>query len=155
VHLLSKHDAALPETHHRPAHGPHRIYLEVIRVPFQKLASLDGGEPSRAVRDRVEAAHTLQAERFDRLGKPNIVVNGDMGPAELQHFCVIDEEGKALMRAAVRKMDLSERSYHRVLKLSRTIADLASEGKIRMLWRKAAQRYSWLTISTSLPTQQA
>ena len=106
------------------------IHLDVIRVPFQKLTSLDGGEPSHAVRGRVEAARALQAQRFEGLGKSNLLVNGDMGPAEVQRFCAIDEEGKALMRAAVRQMDLSARSYHRVLKLGRTIADLAGEGAI-------------------------
>lgn len=50
--------------------------------------------------------------------------NGDMGPAEVQQFCQLDETGKNLMRAAVQQMNLSARAYHRVLKLSRTIADL-------------------------------
>ena len=53
-----------------------------------------------------------------------------MGPAEVQEFCPLDDEGINLMRAAVRQMDLSARSYHRVLKLSRTIADLAGEPQL-------------------------
>ena len=100
-------------------------------MPFEKLSSLDGGEPSSAIRARVEAARAVQAERFAPLGKPNVLVNGDMGPAEVQRFCQVDEEGKNLMRAAVRQMDLSARSYHRVLKLARTIADLAGEEAIQ------------------------
>ena len=103
------------------------IHLEVQRVPFEKLSGLDGGEASSTIRTRVEAARAVQAERFAPLGKPHVLVNGDMGPAEVQRFCEIDEEGKSLMRAAVRQMDLSARSYHRVLKLARTIADLAGE----------------------------
>ena len=125
------------------------IHLDVIRVPFQKLTSLDGGEPSHAVRGRVEAARALQARRFEGLGKSNILVNGDMGPAEVQRFCAIDEEGKALMRAAVhrnthtevRQMDLSARSYHRVLKLARTIADLAGEEALQTQYLAEALQY--------------
>ena len=57
------------------------IHLVVLRVPFEKLSSLDGGEPSSAVRARVETARTIQAERFAPLGKPHVLVNGDMGPS--------------------------------------------------------------------------
>ena len=76
------------------------IHLDVPRVPVQKLASLDGGEPSRA----------LQHARFARLGKPNILVNGDMGPAEVQQFCRLDKEGLAMIRMAVERMGLSARA---------------------------------------------
>ena len=115
------------------------IHLQVRRVPFEKLASLDGGESSAAIRARVEAARKVQEARFAPLGKPNMLVNGDMGPAEVQQFCGIDEAGKSLMRAAVKQMELSDRAYHRVLKLGRTsmkwtqsaIADLADEEAIR------------------------
>ena len=57
------------------------IHLDVRRVPFEKLASLEGGEPSKVIRARVEAAREIQHERFADLGKTNILVNGDMGPA--------------------------------------------------------------------------
>lgn len=107
------------------------IHLEVKRVPFQRLAALEGGESSAAIRRRVEQARRIQAERFAPLGKPNLVVNGDMGPGEVQRFCAIDETGRNLMRAAVQKMNLSARAYHRVLKLARTIADLAGEERIQ------------------------
>ena len=107
------------------------IHLDIKRVPFQKLTSLTGGEPSAAIRARVEAARQIQAQRFRELGKPNVLVNGDMGPAEIQLFCPLDEQGRNLMRAATRQMDLSARAYHRVLKLARTIADLAAEDIIQ------------------------
>ena len=77
------------------------------------------------------AARKVQQARFAALGKPYVLVNGDRGPAEVQSFCDIDEAGKNLMRMAVRQMDLSARSYHRVLKLARTIADLAGEERTR------------------------
>ena len=106
------------------------IHLEVQRVPFQKLSDVANGETSAVIRQRVEAARRTQNERFAPLNKPHVLVNGDMGPAEVQMFCQLDETGKNLMRAAVQQMNLSARAYHRVLKLARTIADLAGEKHI-------------------------
>jgi len=117
------------------------IHVDVRRVPFEKLSALAGGEPSAVIRARVEAARAVQAERFAPLGKANMLVNGDMGPAEVQTFCPIDEAGANLMRAAVRQMDLSARAYHRVLKLARTIADLAGEEKIQTAHLAEALQY--------------
>ena len=102
------------------------IHLDVQRVPYQKLEAAGTGESSKVIRDRVAAARWLQAERFAPLNRPHVLVNGDMGPAEVQRFCGLDETGKTLMRAAVQQMNLSARAYHRVLKLARTIADLAA-----------------------------
>jgi len=117
------------------------IHLEVMRVPFQKLSGLDGGEPSSAIRQRVEQTRVIQAERLVPLNKENMLVNGDMGPAEVQQFCQVDEEGTGLMRSAMQQMNLSARAYHRVLKLSRTIADLAGEGEIRVEHLAEALQY--------------
>ncbi len=117
------------------------IHLEVPRVPFQKLAALEKGEASAEVRARVERARQHQHARFTHLGKPNVLVNGDMGPAEVQHFCAIDETGRNLMRSAMQQMNLSARAYHRVLKLSRTIADLADERHIQVHHLAEALQY--------------
>ena len=106
------------------------IHVDVARVPFQKLSGLEGGEPSAHLRQRVERARARQQARFAQLDKANIVVNGDMGPAEVQRYCQLKETGKNLMQAAVRQMDLSARAYHRVLKLALTIADLAGDEEI-------------------------
>ena len=106
------------------------IHLDVQRVPYQKLEAAGTGEPSTVIRARVEAARKVQAARFAPLNRPHVLVNGDMGPAEVQQFCGLDETGKSLLRAAVQQMNLSARAYHRVLKLSRTIADLAGEKHI-------------------------
>ena len=117
------------------------IHMEVQRVPFKKLAGLGDGEPSSVIRTRVEAARAVQAERFAPRGQPHVLVNGDIGPAEVQRFCQVDEEGKSLMRAAVRQMDLSARSYHRVLKLARTIAHLAGEESLQTQYLAEALQY--------------
>jgi magnesium chelatase family protein len=117
------------------------IHLDVPRVPIQKLAALDSGESSGVIRARIEAARTRQAARFAPLGKPNLLVNGDMGPGEVQAFCQLDEQGRALMRAAAARMGLSARGYHRVLKISRTIADLAGEECIQVAHLAEALQY--------------
>jgi magnesium chelatase family protein len=117
------------------------IHLEVARVPIAKLAALDSGESSRLIRQRVEAARVLQAARFAPLGKPTLLVNGDMGPTEVQQFCGLDEAGRALMRSAAAQMGLSARGYHRVLKLARTIADLAGEEGVQVSHLAEALQY--------------
>jgi magnesium chelatase family protein len=117
------------------------IHLAVARVPFQKLSALGEGEPSALIRQRVETARAIQAARFAQIHKVNILVNGDMGPAEVQQFCQLDEAGKNLMRAAMQQMNLSARAYHRVLKLSRTIADLSGETQIQVPHLAEALQY--------------
>jgi magnesium chelatase family protein len=117
------------------------IHVDVPRVPFQKLADLAGGETSATIRARVERARHVQEARFAGGNKANLLVNGDMGPAEVQHFCQLDETGRNLMRAAMQQMDLSARAYHRVLKLSRTIADLAEEAEIGVTHLAEALQY--------------
>ncbi|HET8628128.1 MAG TPA: YifB family Mg chelatase-like AAA ATPase [Thermomicrobiales bacterium] len=103
------------------------IHLDVPRIPYEKLSDDRLGEPSRVVRARVEAARAVQAARF---AGTNVVVNAEMGPAEVRAHCALDAAGEGLMRAAMRQLHLSARAYHRVLKLARTIADLAGEAAI-------------------------
>jgi magnesium chelatase family protein len=117
------------------------IHLEMARVPYQKLAALEGGETSAAIRARVEGARQVQRQRFGAWGKAGILTNGDMGPAEVQAFCAIDEGARNLLRAAMQQMNLSARAYHRILKLGRTIADLAGEERIQVPHLAEALQY--------------
>ena len=103
------------------------IHVEVPRVPFEKLSSQRVGEPSARVRERVEAARAIQRERFEGT---TLQTNADMGPAEIRKFCPIDETSTNLLKAAMQQMQLSARAYHRILKLARTIADLAGSEHI-------------------------
>src|SRR5262249_22644323 len=103
------------------------IHLEVPRIPHEQLADRRPGESSATVRERVERAREIQTRRF--AGMP-LLTNADMGPKELREYASLDEAGEALLGAAVRQMALSARAYHRVLKLARTIADLAGEERI-------------------------
>ncbi|MEM7346649.1 MAG: ATP-binding protein, partial [Chloroflexota bacterium] len=104
------------------------IHVEVPRVPFDKLSDQRLGESSEVVRDRVEAARAIQHTRFEGT---NLQINADMGPAEIRQFCPLDETSTNLVKAAMQQMQLSARAYHRILKLARTIADLAGETDIQ------------------------
>ncbi len=103
------------------------IHLTVPRVEYEKLADDRLGESSAQVRARVEAARAIQAARF---AGAETVTNAEMGPAQVRDHCGLDAAGEGLMRAAMRQLQLSARAYHRVLKLSRTIADLAGAERI-------------------------
>jgi magnesium chelatase family protein len=103
------------------------IHADVPRVKFEKLSSDRLGEPSAAIRGRVCAARERQRQRLQ--GTP-LLSNADMGPAELRQYCPLDAGCQSLMKAAVRQLNLSARGYHRVLKLARTIADLAGDEQI-------------------------
>ena len=95
------------------------IHVEVPRVDYEKLPGNRLGEPSARIRARVEQARERQRKRF---AGTKMQVNADMGPAEVRQFCVIDDSGKNLLRAAMQQMQMSARAYHRILKLARTIA---------------------------------
>jgi magnesium chelatase family protein len=103
------------------------IHLEVPRIEYEKLSDARAGEPSRVIRQRVEAARHRQ---HLRLQETDCRANSDMGAREVQRYCTLDAAGEALMRSAMRQLQLSARSYHRILKLARTIADLAGEEEI-------------------------
>ncbi len=103
------------------------IHVDVPRVQYEKISSERPGEPSTAIRGRVCAARERQSHRFRGT---RVITNADMGPAEVREFCQLDGAGQRLMQAAMRQLQLSARGYHRVLKLSRTIADLAASEQI-------------------------
>jgi magnesium chelatase family protein len=100
------------------------IHVEVPRVDFEKLTDDRLGEPSEMIQGRVEAARARQRRRFEGT---DLQSNGDMGPAEVRAFCALDETGRTLVRQAMNQLQLTARAFHRVLKLARTIADLAGE----------------------------
>ena len=97
------------------------LHVEVPYVKYEKLQSLSDGEPSKTIRNRVEAARKRQLDRF---AHTDITCNAEMGAKEVKIHCPVDEEGQQLLKIAMQQLQLSTRSYHRILKLSRTIADL-------------------------------
>ena len=103
------------------------IHVEVPRVDYEKLSSDHLGEPSARIRERVESAREQQRARF---AGTKLQCNGDMGPGEVRKFCVVNDAGRNLLRAAMQQMQMSARAFHRILKLARTIADLAGSDQI-------------------------
>ena len=114
------------------------IHIEVPRVDYEKLSSDRLGESSASIRARVQAARERQQARF---AGTDIVCNSDMRVAEVRQFCKLDEAGESLVRAAMSQMNLSARGYHRVLKLARTIADLAGSETIQPVHLAEALQY--------------
>jgi magnesium chelatase family protein len=103
------------------------IFVEVPRVDYEKLADDVDGESSEAVRQRVENARAIQRQRLDGSG---LVCSADMTALEVRQFCRLDPSAQGLLQAATNQMHLSARGFHRVLKLARTVADLAGSDAI-------------------------
>ncbi len=114
------------------------IHVEVPRVDYDKLSGHRLGEPSGAIREHVERARTIQQRRF---ANTRLACNADMGPAEVRQFCELDETGRSLLRTAAQQMQLSARTYHRLLKVARTIADLAGSERIQTAHLAEAIQY--------------
>jgi magnesium chelatase family protein len=116
------------------------IHIEVPRVDFEKLSDNRRGESSDDIRARVEGARQIQRERFAGLNN-GVMTNADMRVAEVRQFCELDDAGQTLIKAAMTQLQLSARAYHRVLKLARTIADLAGEESIQSTHLAEALQY--------------
>ena len=114
------------------------IHMHVPRVPYQKLRDMRLGEASAEVRARVEAARNHQRERFEGT---DIASNADMHPRQVRKYCTLDEACQSLMKTAMRQLQLTARAYHRVLKLARTIADLAGSDEITQVHLAEALQY--------------
>lgn len=100
------------------------IFVDVPRVEYEKLAEGTPGEGSAAVRARIEKSREKQRLRFS---ESRLSANAEMGPVEVRECCqqFLDDPARSLLRTAVNQLALSARSFHRVLKVSRTVADLA------------------------------
>jgi magnesium chelatase family protein len=104
------------------------IHVEVPRVEYEKLTGKGEAESSAVARSRVLAARERQSRRF--ANSERLRVNADMGPAEVRRYCDVDAAAQPLLKAAAQRLQLSARAFHRVLKLARTIADLAGDETI-------------------------
>ncbi len=115
------------------------LHVEVPRVAYEKLTAERRGEPSAVVRARVEAARERQNARF--AGRDDLSANADMGPGDVRQHCPLDPTGRQLMQNAMAQLGLSARGYHRVLKVARTIADLAGSDQIEAAHLAEALQY--------------
>lgn len=103
------------------------LHVEVPRLPFETISSAESAEPSEWIRERVLEARERQAARFK---DAQWHTNSEMDQRSIEQFCPLDEASRELLRAAVKRYQLSARSYNRLIKVSRTIADLSSKDRI-------------------------
>jgi magnesium chelatase family protein len=122
------------------------LHVEVPRVPHRDLADPRDGESSASVRARVEAARGVQRERLSRYG---IHANARMQTRHIRKLCEVDEQGQKLLETVTDRLGLSARTYTRILKVARTIADLAGEERIRQAHLAEAIQYRSLDRRTS------
>ena len=104
------------------------IHVEVPAVNYKDLASDMDGELSSLIRERVIMARKLQTDRFKK--ERSIFSNAHMESREIRRYCRLDNEGRIRLKTAITKLGLSARAYDRILKVSRTIADLAQSERI-------------------------
>ena len=114
------------------------IHIEVPRVDVDKLTADRLAESSEAIRTRGEAARAGQRGRFENT---SLAANAEMGPTEVRKVCQLSEEGRALVKAAMAQLGMSARAFHRILKLARTIADLAGSDDIETTHLAEAIQY--------------
>jgi magnesium chelatase family protein len=104
------------------------LHVEVTPVNFNELASERLSEKSRVIRERVTLARNIQITRFEE--NEDVFCNAQMSPNMVRKICKISDGGQALLKQAMEKLGLSARAYDRILKVSRTIADLAGTEEI-------------------------
>ena len=114
------------------------IHVEVPPVRFQDISTESPGDPSSEIKKRVEKARTIQRERFK--GK-KIYCNAQMASRHIKKFCQIDESSQMLLKRAMEKLGLSARAYTRIIKVSRTIADLEGVEHIKSYHISEAIQY--------------
>ena len=104
------------------------LHVEVPQVKFREISGDKTGETSAQIRARVITARKIQQARFAR--KPKITCNARIGPKELKEFCALDEATKEMLKMAMTELNFSARAYDRIVKVARTIADLAGSENI-------------------------
>ena len=104
------------------------LHIEVTPVSFDQITEQKRSESSAKIRSRVVAAREIQHKRFEK--KPDVFSNSMMSSQMVKKVCLINEAGKTLLKTAMEKLGLSARAYDRILRVSRTIADLANSREI-------------------------
>lgn len=115
------------------------LHVEVTPVNFNELSSEKAGEKSELIRKRVIRAREIQQERFQT--KAEVYCNAQMNPQTVRNLCKIDTAGQTLLKQAMEKLGLSARAYDRILKVARTIADLAESDEIEIAHLAEAIHY--------------
>ena len=114
------------------------LHIEVPAVSYEELSTKAPGEPSAAIRERVIAARKIQQERYKEEG---ITKNADLSSPQVKKYCILSPEAEDLLKQCFDRLDLSARGYYRILKVARTIADLAGAERIELPHVTEALRY--------------
>lgn len=122
------------------------LHIEVPAVPFEKLRTKEKGEASEIIRKRVVQTRNRQEKRFTAI--PNLHYNAQLEPKLIEKFCAIDAIGQDLLKKAMEKMGLSARSYARILKVARTIADM--EASIPILPQHLAEAIQFRSLDRGM-----
>ncbi len=114
------------------------IQVEVPSLKYSELDEQEPSEPSSVIRKRVNSARAIQHERFKKNG---IYCNSQMTAPMIRRFCRLDKESSALLKEAFSRLSLTARSYNRILKVARTIADLDGTAEIEAVHIAEAIQY--------------
>jgi magnesium chelatase family protein len=117
------------------------IHIDVPAVPYKELSGEYAGEKSHSIRSRVTDARELQLKRFD---KDRIFANGQMKTRHMKKYCMLTADAQSLLDTAMQRLGLSARAYSRILKVSRTIADLDAASDIES--RHVAEAIQYRTL---------
>ncbi len=104
------------------------MHIEVPAVPFQELSASADGTSSAVMREQVSKARAVQRRRF---GADNVTLNSRMTTRQLRRHCILDDEGKQLLKTAMDELGLSARAHDRILRVARTVADLDGSDSIK------------------------
>ncbi len=117
------------------------IHMDVPPVRFKDLSSVEKGQKSSGLLERINKARAIQKERFERM---KIHINANMNSRQIRKFCALDPESNDLMETAMEKFGLSARAHSRILKIARTIADLEEVPDIKSAHVAEAIQYRTL-----------
>jgi len=121
------------------------IHLEVPRLKYEHLTDKRRGEPSEEIRKRVDAAKAVQKGRYEADG---VLFNAHLESKELERYCVLDKEAEELLKLAILELGISARAYDKILKVSRTIADL--DGKDIIEAHHVSEAISYRSLDRNL-----
>jgi magnesium chelatase family protein len=119
------------------------LHLEVPEVKYKELTGKADGEPSKAVAKRVRTARKAQLKRF-KSSRSQVFCNAQMGSQQTETFCKLDDATKRILENAIERLGFSARAYHRILKVSRTIADM--EGSTEILSHHVSEAIQYRSL---------